>query len=1108
MLTSEAGSQRALPHGNRLFGFAYGMTSNSALDALADEIRTADAVVVIGAGLSFQAGMPLAGHLAPLIWHALDLHPVIKQLTCDTLGVLPGTAKDVIGLDWKKVLVAFSCIAGANDARRTFQCSFARLDQERALIESPAHTALARLIHCGRALYAISLNWDTLLESAFRREYGIDLNSETAKLWKPHGDCTRPEEDWILPHEPGSVSDEIVERMTALARDRPRVLLIVGYSERDDVVVERLIRPLQSHWRVFRIGPGTDGEGAIRLDAAQALEYLAQALCPEPEFPGWTYVSFADQRGIQAAISGERLGPRDVEACPRLPHFADAERALELLNNIEIAGGPGCGKSITAWQLASDYSRRGWEVLRPNYACSQPGSSWTSLMHRPLWNRVVVVDDAQIFQDRLPERLAELAGPKAKVIRATTDAEGERPSSMRLPAKAAVEALAAEMRRRHTEILPIVRRYDPQVGDGYMDIPLERRISEAEEADTPWQFAYILRGGWSQARRALSILRDFNRTDLLLLSIASRQIASLDAGCKLDELLADASHLEQDAAWANDGLDLLRRQSAILPGTPIRCPHIQAAASVIRQFFRDRKDSKFAAVVSLLRHTCIDEIPPLRGISWLLRELHLTDAFRGTGDLISPADADKLVQRCCKATSALERRDAGFLISTLLWHRTLAPPGLAPYYPVLRTWLETTKGDSAYGLGVLVNDLSNADKHSAQQLVESVDPLKIAGQLANAQTAEGFAWGHFLGRLCIAGKDWRNAFSALLPRDRIHALASEYNQLEIGHLSEYLSGVAAFDADLALECLTNAIPAMQKAFAENPIDAFADIHEIHWRLLGHPPFGEKHPSKAQRRLSKTITNAIRPERVVIGFCSCRYGDWERYAALLYWVREVNPGKHRKIVEAVDWERLDDRAAELWHRPPREFRLLLHGLVGRQGDTVRKWIAKHAELIAEIDPIMASLSPEAAVAVIHKGGRLNLGGHNQSDWRLQAIALSRVAEVAKDVAIAALDSDQPRIAGHLAKLGEMDCEELPAFLAFIDQLAPGFLAKVFAAVDPGVASESWPKFLLADRQQVRQGARKVFLFAYKNSEGTLKSLAERLSTARPRRVSGRDARSRE
>jgi hypothetical protein len=58
---------------------------------------------------------------------------------------------------------------------------------------------------------------------------------------------------------------------------------------------------------------------------------------------------------------------------------------------------------------------------------------------------------------------------------------------------------------------------------------------------------------------------------------------------------------------------------------------------------------------------------------------------------------------------------------------------------------------------------------------------------------------------------------------------------------------------------------------------------------------------------------------------------------------------------------------------------------KSGDPVRAWIAANADKISEIAPITASISPEEAVAVTRKGGRLNLAGHNSADRRLQADA---------------------------------------------------------------------------------------------------------------------------
>jgi hypothetical protein len=261
--------------------------------------------------------------------------------------------------------------------------------------------ALAQLIHEGYIAHVISLNWDTLLEVAFQKLYGIDVNAQGQKLWKPHGDCLRAEEPWILPHEPGFIPDELADRMVALTSERPRTLLIVGYSERDDAVLERLLRPLGSRWRVFRISPNATGEGAVQFPAQDAVETLVSGLCHRSQHGGWEHVTFANQRGLEGAISGESLSPKDADTCPKLPDFETAARTLEHLHAVEIAGAPGCGKSITAWQLARTYHRQGWEVLRLGATRIRGADDPLLAVQGTYWKKVLVIITRKLSQKDL-----------------------------------------------------------------------------------------------------------------------------------------------------------------------------------------------------------------------------------------------------------------------------------------------------------------------------------------------------------------------------------------------------------------------------------------------------------------------------------------------------------------------------------------------------------------------------------------------------------------------------------------------------------------------------------------------------------------------------------
>src|SRR5581483_9447227 len=322
------------------------------INTVTQEIRAADAVVVMGAGVSFAAGMPLGGQLSPLVWHVLDSSPDVLNVFCARLGAEPESAKSIVGDDPVKINRALQDIKDNQPAFSRFKRSFCELDSSRAAISSAAHTALARLVHMRVVLEVISFNWDTLLERAFRQQFGFEINRQRTVLWKPHGDCADLDGEWVLPHEEGRIPPDLINHVTTLVNVRPRVLVIVGYAERDEAVVRKLIRPLANRWRVFRIGPTATGEGAVTLAATQALEVIADELAPTPHFPGWSSINFNGQRGLEGAIAGERLGPKDVEACPRLPHFDSAAQKLSLLHFVEIAGESGSGKSITVWQLA------------------------------------------------------------------------------------------------------------------------------------------------------------------------------------------------------------------------------------------------------------------------------------------------------------------------------------------------------------------------------------------------------------------------------------------------------------------------------------------------------------------------------------------------------------------------------------------------------------------------------------------------------------------------------------------------------------------------------------------------------------------------------------
>jgi hypothetical protein len=1082
-------------------------TCTPQLENAISEIRASDAVVVVGAGASFMAGMPLAGQLSPIVWQVLDQHSDVFRSTCLTLGVAAGSGKSAIGDDWANVKVAFSYIAGQNDARRDFQKAFAILNAERTKAISPTHSALARLVHCRIVNQVVSLNWDTLLEAAFENRYGIPINAQGRVLWKPHGDCASPQDDWTLPHDAGHVPNDLLTVVTALARERPRALVIVGYSERDDVVVQRLISPLASQWRVFRISPSAAGEGAIAVSAPDAVGKIAEVLCPEPSLPGWAVVTFSNQRGIEGAISGEHLGPQDVDVCPQLPHFDGAKRQLDLLHAVEVQGAPGCGKSITGWQLAREYHKAGWEVLRPE-AVGLDIEAALQAIHRRAWKRIVVVDNAQVYPLTFLNSLRSAAAPDLKVICCSTDASQETAKPVRIPVEASVKAIAAEFRRRRDEILPIVRHYDSDIGDGYHEISLERRIDDAARATTPWELAFILRGEWRYMRRQLNGFRDHDRADLALAIVAACQVVSLDVGTNEATVAQYAGHFGRNQAWVRDALAILLSHRAILPGGMLRCPHIMAAVRIIKETLSDPVDASFWQFVAVLRQLVRDSIRNPRGLSWLLEDSQVM-MLGFYQDPSQPSTLytellDSIVAHCLKQTGSIERRDAAFLLSRLIAHRVLLPERLRPHFAILARWVEAADGQNSGAIAWALNNLYNGSKTDAAELVELVDPATMDAHVAGARTADAYAWGYLLGRLWLAAtQEWRDRLKALLPREKIESFIDRFQPEEVGGLSELLQSIGAIDLDFGEACLDRAVGVLKLSFARDPIDALTETRDLQWQYLGLNPFSDRRPTRRERNVSKKILDGLKPETVCKGICSCRFGEWRDYAELLMWVRRDHPANHKSIVAAMDWNWLSARMEALWNKPPLEMQQLLFSFAyGVRGGPVRALIERHASEMDEMDPSLALISPEAAVGLLHAGKKLHLFAAYRHDWDVQANALAGMASIDASLVAATLDAGVEAIAARLTQLAGIDCKGFAQFLRAADGLRPKFLVDVFQRVDPVVATEKWRVTMSEAQSPIRRGAKAICVLAREHGPPALKAVSRKLLDSPPKRRAGR------
>lgn len=1045
------------------------MTKYPAVDRAIAELRIWNAVAIVGAGTSVEAGFPLRD-LQPLLWMALDSDIPARDALARKLGQQPMPAKDLIGDDYNSALTrqALQVIETSQIARRTYQRGFAELDTQRSLNPSNTHRALARLLHRRVIEVIISLNWDTQLEAAYHLEYGSSLIPDGNWLYKPHGDAGKPDIDWILPHQPGFVSPHLLSHVNRLVTERPRTLLVVGYSDRDETIVKVLTGPLSHRWRVIRIGPTASGELDIPLSASKALRPLADSLCPRPEVPGWEYVSFDDQHDLGPALDGHQLGPKDVMACPRLPEVQALKRHVDVANKAVLVGKSGSGKSVTAYQTAYDLHLDGWEVLRLESPITRPANDLVTAVQALPRRSVLVIDDAQAVDPRLPRLLLETASVSRAVLIISSSERDVLSGIVALDGPTSVATLAKVCHERSSELLPFVKQLDPEIGEGFFDEPLDRRISQAAKSQIAWQFFYVLTGGEKRVRDVFAIFRDADRADLLLGVIAACQFLSRDGGGASPKRLNQlAIALQKDAAWARRSLQVLKKQRTVVGEGSVRCSHMKLAEVALRIISRDKNDPEWSHFIEVLRSLLASEQTELAGIPWLLNSLRLNGAFDyNRFDTVVNQDTwEKVTHRCWKASDSAARSGALLTLDALdYWYKNLGE-AIEEHSELLGKWLEETDDITTGAMGWILNHIGRKPPSNNKSLYRYADPAVLARffNQMNWTNASGRAW--LLQRLAAcAPVSWNVRLQSSLDLNAIGNLVHNITEADVYTLSEVLKAIPYGRANFRLTLFEESIPVLASAFNRDPVESYRETDDMFWHTLGFYPgfLRVRPPTPRQRELAQRFATTLEPEMLAVALSNSRQRDWETVADFLFFLREAAPSVAQRVANLIDFTRLDKPAEGLWRNPPHEMLNLIGALaIGPDMEPSSKWISRHAMDLSEMSTLLAAVAPKVIAERLQAGDILII---DDKEWQYGAFGLAQLASINIEVAKAVADASKVQLAHDFENLQKYHCEYVQHLVMVLGKVAPSVLDEIFASMDVTNAEQHWDELLRGTRQE--------------------------------------------
>lgn len=814
-------------------------------------------------------------------------------------------------------------------------------------------------------------------------------------------------------------------------------------------------------------------------------------------FPGeaqWRPVEFQASRGLAAALLGQELGPGDVAACPRLIEADTLLAQLEVVGVARLAGVPGAGKSISMLQVASTMAARGWRIVRLDDPKVPPPA-----LLAPNPPVLHLIDDAHLVYPAQLKRLEEAAGDQCWLLSAHTIVAGKTAGrgTVFLDAARAVRTIAGALEADYDRTFEQVRRLDDRIGASMMDERLDDRICAASDAEYPWQFCFILSGGWRRAKDLCASARAVV-ADLTLAALAIRQLATRDAHCHEQEARALLDGIEDDDR-VTSALGWLLGERLLLAADDLRCPHQRFAAVMINEILLGRDQAGREQVGQIFKRALADDGLPLAGLATLLHELRYANAariYQGWSHLVDPGWLEPALARCWKAQSPVEIRDASWFLNEIGAVYRNERALFAQEIAQIGNWIAACPPGACYALGTLANHIFNTDEALGETLRKSVDPAIFARGIDARDARRTSEVISLASSLRSHWPDDRRAvFMAALDHAETSKLMAEWPlKIPLSFVADICEFMVYTDEAFGLELIETLLGAITPEILARPIEAFHELDDIFshaLRLLDvlHIYKGNLAPSRKRKAVGRKYAAVFDKAPLAEAISKARKREYQTCAMLLSFLHDIAPDAYQAAVRAIDWVSVDATIGEDWLKGSRDAEVLF-GVCFDDPEAraeVRKLVSANLHRIAWLPSRLALMFPDLAIEHLDADNTVSFDSRNA--WA--ALIIGHVAAVRPDLLNRLIEPRLPEIAADLSRRSPTFLNEKLWTLAVIADAAPSSFERLVEKIDVVGAEVGWGDALKGVNnnrmRNSRADARQVTAFLIEKSIGRADSV---------------------
>lgn len=822
----------------------------------------------------------------------------------------------------------------------------------------------------------------------------------------------------------------------------------------------------------LRALPGADELDQIRRSL---IAFAPRSAAVDIETSVWSEVQFETARDLGPALMGRSLGPADVAACPTLPEVALLTADLERAGSARLAGVPGAGKSISILQVARQMHGRGWRVLR----LADPIGKVPPFDESPK-PTLYIVDDAHLTRPALLSELEERATVSRWVLSAYTISEdkGGFPGAIQLDAKRAVRVIAEGLRASPEATLAAVRRADDRIGDRPGDEQLDLRLEQAaEQALYPWQFCFILGGGWRRASALASSARAAG-ADLVLAAAAIRQLAARDAHCSRQALL----QLVGGALPNSDGnaaIAWLVAQRFLLSADDLRCPHQRLASVLLARILDGQTAEERQTIATMLRTVLADVEMPLGGLGMLLGELSSAGEYGMWRRLVQPAWLTPVLERCWVATEPLGIRHACWLLSNLHGYLPEEMNVIADHKETLAEWIQAAPEGACYAIGRVINHVLNTNRALGESIVALADPGTLATAISVAAPLHAGEIADLLSTMG-AGRDdvWKACYLEHVDHDACHRIVSTWPQdAYLSVVADFCEHFCYFEPEFGFTLIEALIPAIADRLRAAPQDAFGELRDIVWNALRlydplHIYVGKLAPSRRMRQVGRKICGCWSPKDLAVSLSRSTQRNFQAAAGLLSFMHRASPKQFEATVLALDWGEIDQAIGPDWAENIGDARMLLGVAyaVPAARLAIQAMVTCNEPRIVSMSTHLAAIAPASALRHIAAGKRIALCHWGHVDWQLGALVLARMVQSEPALVSALLEPHYGGLAEALSQPSPTFYNEGILFLRLLAQVEASGLTRVLDQIDVKRAKLGWRDALRGRENSREPGAK--------------------------------------